>query len=312
MTGVKAMAFAVLAILLSIHASAGAAGMLVDYPAMKSVYVGSVHVIVWLPPDYQAGTGRYGVLYMQDGQNLFDLAPTRANWPAAKVWGVDNAISALGERIRPVIVVAVDNMGSQRARQYVPRAVFDRLPEAAQKLLIAQYGGAPFSDDYLHFLVKELKPFVDRTYRTEPGRDSTFVMGSSMGGLISLYAMTEYPEVFGGAGCLSTHWPLAVPGGAVLDAGAVENAFLDYLRPRLTQDHRIWFDHGTEGLDASYAPYQRRIDDLMVSMGWRRGREFESMTYVNASHDETAWRARLVEPLLFLLGRKREHLGASE
>lgn len=97
-----------------------------------------------------------------------------------------------------------------------------------------------------------------------------------------------------------------MPGSEPANPGDILPAFVGYLREKLPAGHRIWFDHGTEGVDASYAPYQRRIDDLLLSMGWRRGKEFESMNYVNASHDESAWRARLADPLLFLLGRDPE------
>jgi len=309
----KAALPAVLAVLFRTCAAAfaGPAGVLVDYSDMKSAYIGSAHVTVWLPAGYAAGKGRYAVLYMQDGQNLFDLAPARSTAPGGKVWGVDTAIAALAGRLKPVIVVAVDHMGSERARQYVPQAVFARLPEATRKLLVSQYGGVPFSDDYLRFLVKELKPFVDRTYRTEPERGSTFVMGSSMGGLISLYALTEYPGVFGGAACLSTHWPLTLPAAAAQERDILP-AFEDDLREKLAAGHRIWFDRGSAGLDASYKPYQQRIDALLVSMGWRPGVDFVSKTYPDAGHDENAWRARLAEPLLFLLSNDGEQSQADE
>ena len=294
-------ALAVIAVVMGVAAHAASTGSLVDYPQMKSAYVGAAHVTVWLPPGYPHNGARYATLYMQDGQNLFDSAPGRLGWPAATPWGVDTALIALGGQLRPVIVVAVDNFGPQRARQYVPQAVFSRLPEAARTELANEYGGVPFSDDYLRFVVEELKPFIDRTYQTDPGRTSTFIMGSSMGGLISLYAVGEYPGVFGGAACLSTHWPLNVPGQPGPDRREVLAAFDGYLREKLVVGHPLWFDHGTATLDASYAPYQQNIDDLLVAMGWRRGTDFESMTYVDASHDETAWRARLSDPLKFLL-----------
>jgi len=281
---------------------ARSAGTLADYPDMKSAFIGTAHVSVWLPDGYAAGKTRYAVLYMQDGQNLFDSASNRLGWPAHEPWGVDSAIAALDGAIRPVIVVAVDHMGVRRARQYIPRAVFDRLPEADRRLLEAEYGGVPFSDDYLRFLVKELKPFIDRTYRTDPDRDATFVMGSSMGGLISLYAVAEYPDVFAGAACLSTHWPLAVPGQETPGESVVEDAFESYLRAKLTKGHRLWFDHGTEGLDAGYGRLQGHIDQVLLLLHWQPGADFASATYVNASHDETAWRKRLADPLVFLLG----------
>jgi enterochelin esterase-like enzyme len=286
----------------TLAAVSATAGTIVSYPDMKSVYIGSAHVTVWLPPGYDGSQTKYAVLYMQDGQNLFDDESARLGWPAKTAWGVDTTLSALAGRLRPAIVVAVDHLGVRRARQYVPQAVFDRLPEVDRELLKAQYGGTPFSDDYLRFVVKELKPFVDRTYRTDPGPSSTFVMGSSMGGLISLYAIAEYPDVFGGAGCLSTHWPLNAPGQAGPSVEEVAAAFGAYLRQKLRPGHRIWMDHGDTGLDASYAPFQAKIDDLLQSMGWRRGVDYESRSYAGADHNESAWRARLADPLTFLLG----------
>ena len=147
------------------------------------------------------------------------------------------------------------------------------------------------SDEYLRFLVEELKPFVDARYRTLPGRDDTVVMGSSMGGLISLYALAKYPDVFGGAGAVSTHWP------------AGDGAMVDWLAAHLPAGtHRIWFDHGTETLDAGYALYQLRMDAAMQAAGWMRGRDWESRVYEGAAHDEKSWRARVDQPLRFLLG----------
>ena len=109
------------------------------------------------------------------------------------------------------------------------------------------------SDNYLKFLVEELKPFIDATYRTLPGAEDTFVMGSSMGGLISAYAVAEYPDVFGGAACMSTDWNVA------------EGAFAGWLENHLPDagSHRIYFDHGTETYDASYGPYQLEMDAVM-------------------------------------------------
>jgi predicted alpha/beta superfamily hydrolase len=117
---------------------------------------------------------------------------------------------------------------------------------------------APHSDNYLRFLVQELKPFIDATYRTRPEREATFIMGSSMGGLISLYALCEYPDVFAGAGCVSTHWP------------AVNGVILPYLQERLPAPgrHKLYFDYGTETLDAEYEPYQLEVDALLRQHGY--------------------------------------------
>ncbi len=112
------------------------------------------------------------------------------------------------------------------------------------------FSGEVRSDKYLHFLVRELKPYIDENFPVLKDRDNTFVMGSSMGGLISIYAISEYPDVFGGAACLSTHWPGAIPH----ENNPYPVRTREYLAENLPSPdtHRIWFDHGTEELDAMY------------------------------------------------------------
>lgn len=286
-------------------------GTLVEYKTMTSAFLSSTPaVIIWLPPGYRSDVRRYDVLYMNDGQNLFESATAFGG----HAWRVDKAVAKLmaDGAIRPTIVVGIANMGAARARQYTPQGVFDRLPPAVKHYYQGMgLQGAPFSDNFLRFLVKELKPFIDRTYRTYPNRQSTFIMGSSMGALISLYAIAEYPDVFGGAGCMSPHWPLVLPSksGMPMAAGRpiferpVTDAFTAYLRKRLgpPDNRRLWFDHGTKSLDASYGPYQQGINRALRSLGWRQGIDFKSKVYVGATHNETAWRARLADPLTFLL-----------
>jgi predicted alpha/beta superfamily hydrolase len=157
-------------------------------------------------------------------------------------------------------------------------------------------GKAPgpwIADAYLRFLVEELKPYVDRTYRTRRGRADTIVMGSSMGGLISLYAAAEYPQVFGGVGAVSTHFPAG--NGITLDY------FARTMPDPLT--HRVWMDRGTATLDASYPPFQVRADSLFRARGYRDGVNFATKVYDGAAHDERSWRVRLEDPLVFLLRR---------
>ena len=115
-----------------------------------------------------------------------------------------------------------------------------------------------------------------------------------MGGLISLYAMTQYPKVFGGVAAISTHWP------------AGEGAMVNYLARHLPspRDHRVYFDHGTATLDAQYAPYQQRTDAVMRNRGYRCGENWLSKTFDGADHSETAWNQRLDVPLRFLLSKQ--------
>jgi predicted alpha/beta superfamily hydrolase len=183
------------------------AGTLDHLENFYSKYVDFRHVHVWLPPAYGQGGERYPVLYMHDGQNIFDH-------PAAfggESWRVDQAATRLIDRgkVRSAIVAGVWN-SPLPWRKYMPQKPYEA--PALQKhhpRILEQAGGPPLSDAYLNFLVEELKPFLDRKYRTLPDQQNTFVMGSSMSGLISLYAISEYPHVFGGAGCVSTHWSAA-------------------------------------------------------------------------------------------------------
>lgn len=283
-------------------AGAEAAGRFVDLGLVQSIHVAPRRVVVWLPDGYDATTSRYAVLYMHDGRNLFDPKTSYGGEP----WAVDVAIDQLraSDGVRPTLVVGVDNTPA-RQREYMPGRVFDALPEGERTALAAEMKGAPLSDDYLKFLVFELKPLIDARFRTRPDRSSTFIMGSSMGGLISLYAIAEYPDVFGGAGCLSTHWPLPAftMSGPKLAQAPVLAAFDSWLKARLgpPQGRRVWFDHGDKTLDQFYAPYQLHIDETLAGLGWSPGRDFESRAYAGAAHNEPSWRARLADPLRFLL-----------
>jgi enterochelin esterase-like enzyme len=306
--GVLARAFLALLLLVapSLAAAGASIGRLDHYRAFPSAHADPRNVSVWLPPGYDPNGAPYAVLYMHDGQNLFDPKTGFGG----KEWGVDEAATKLigaGQMPR-AIVVGIWNT-PKRLREYVPSKAFARLPARYMDRVRGLYGGDPLSDGYLHFIVRELKPFVDRHYNTRPERESTAIMGSSMGGLISLYALTEYPQVFGSAGAVSTHWPLLLPPeGERLsdeDMNAVATAFEAYLRTALPRPgrHRIWFDHGSETLDKHYAAYQARIDRLVASRGWTKERDFTSRSFPGAPHNEDAWRARVDQPLRFLFGK---------
>ncbi len=260
------------------------------HAAFPSRHVAARHVDVWLPPGYATtADARYPVIYLHDGQNLFD-----PNGPFGS-WRVDEAmlrLIAAGEA-PPAIVVGVWNTPARFA-EYMPQQATS---DAVLAKILAQFqqpAARLQSDAYLKFLVTELKPFIDRTYRTRPEREHTSVMGSSMGGLISAYALVQYPEVFGGAGCLSTHWP------------AGDGVVIDYLAPRLPAPgaHRFYFDFGTATLDATYEPFQRRMDAVMRAAGYTEGANWMTRKFEGAEHNETAWRARVHLPLQFLLGSR--------
>lgn len=297
-------AFAALPLATAARAEGPSEGRLIEHPGVTSAFARDRDVTVWLPPGYDADpSARWPVLYMHDGQNLFD--GSRAAY--GKAWEVDDHVTRLAAtgQIRAPIVVGVHNT-PQRLLEYVPADLIRALPEDMRADIQAIYGGEPLSDGYIRFLAEELKPMIDRTYRTLPDTGNTAVMGSSMGGLISLYALMKRPDVFGGAGCLSTHWPLKVEG---LEAPAALNPWRERLVAAWTgvvgaglpdpATHRLYFDRGDETLDQFYAVFQSRIDDAVRAAGWGPDR-FRSLVFPGAEHNEASWNQRLDVPLAFL------------
>jgi predicted alpha/beta superfamily hydrolase len=149
-------------------------------------------VLIYLPPSYNSSTKKYPVLYMHDGQNVFDDVTSFSG-----EWGVDEAIDTLGLKTKECIVVGIDNGGDKRLNEYCPYD-FSLSGIAANTKTNKGEGGK-----YVDFLVKTLKPFIDKKYRTLKDKNNTFTAGSSMGGLISMYAVLKYPKLFGGAGVFS-------------------------------------------------------------------------------------------------------------
>lgn len=273
--------------------SVGTVERLSDFPS-KLVHARPVDV--WLPPGYSPAK-RYSVLYMHDGQMLFD-ATTTWNKKAWKVDAVASRLMAQGS-VKEFIVVGPWNNGRFRHAEYFPGKFLPHLPHELRGKLIQQgLQGQSRSDDYLRFLVEELKPAIDARYATRTEREATFLMGSSMGGLISAYALCEYPEVFGGAACLSTHWI-----GSLQHNDEIPSAAIAYLRDALPNPRTVrwWMDRGTTELDAQYARAQARIDALMAEKGFVTGPRYQSRVYEGAGHNEDDWAQRLHEPLEFLL-----------
>jgi len=149
-------------------------------------------VWVYLPPSYSNSTKKYPVLYMHDGQNVFDDATSFSG-----EWGVDEAVDTLGLKTKECIVVGIDNGGDKRLNEYCPYEFNLSGIAANNKTNIGE------GSKYVDFLVKTLKPFIDKKFRTLKDSKNTFTAGSSMGGLISMYAVVKYPKVFGGAGVFS-------------------------------------------------------------------------------------------------------------
>lgn len=266
------------------------AGTLRIFDPFETGHVADRRVDVWLPPGYDGSPDRrYPVIYAHDGQNLFDASTAFAGVD----WGLDDAIAGLTVESPDyaAIVVGIWNT-PRRIAEYMPQKPL-LLPhnQKVLKRFSERYGGAPVSDSYLRFLVEDLKPTIDRKYRTKAVRESTILLGSSMGGLVSLYGICEYPDVFGAAICMSTSWTV---GG---------KPTLGYLRAKIPDpsSHLMYFDHGNEAQIGAYEKLQHAVDVLLAASGYRRDANFMSLRFDGADHSELAWRSRVEVPLRFVL-----------
>lgn len=266
------------------------------YEDFDSQLVASRTVRVWTPEDYDPHR-KYDVIYMHDGQNLFDASIT---WNGQE-WGVDETMTRLMSegRIRPCIVVGID-CGSLRYEEYYPSKICGNVSEGT-----LPEGFTPLGDEYLRFIVEEVKPFIDGRYSTWGDAAHTFVSGSSCGGLISSYALCEYPEVFSGAACLSTHSNMWNP-HTDADQTPAADAYREYLRQNLPadQDHKLYMDCGDKTIDAGYDKTQKAINDMILTLNWTTEDGSKGYLYrffPGHAHTETDWNARFEELVLFLI-----------
>ncbi|QBZ97995.1 alpha/beta hydrolase [Flavobacterium sangjuense] len=278
-------------------------GKIERFPNFKSQYVDARNVDVWLPDGYSPNK-KYAVLYMHDGQALYDASTT---WNK-QAWEVDETAGKLNSegKVKKFIVVGIWNISEKRHPEYFPQKPYENLTKTQKDTITAQLQKAgrttavfkPYSDLYLKFLVTELKPFIDHNFSTLTDKDNTFIAGSSMGGLISMYAICEYPEVFGAAACISTHWP----GVFASENNPIPDAFYAYLRKKLPnpKTNRIYFDYGDQTLDAMYPPLQQKVDIIMNEKGFT-SENWITKFFPGENHSEEAWQKRLHIPLEFLL-----------
>lgn len=242
-------------------------------------------VIVYLPPDYEKNSKqRYPVLYMHDGQNVFDAATSFLGIE----WQADEHAERLIRqgKIEPLIIVGIYNTPA-RMDEYTPQA--DKGRNAGGK-----------ANRYARFLVEEVKPFIDRTYRTRPGREDTGVAGSSLGGLVSLYICAEYPQVFSKCGAISP--ALMWADRRILRDAKANGAWM--------KDARIWLDMGTaEGRQIE--SFNRAVEDtrelvrIFESHGLTKGKEYEYEEVKGAGHNEKAWAERFDRTLIYLFPARK-------
>lgn len=250
------------------HTVVGTMRVLRDVP---SAALGNARdLYVYLPPSYGESRRRYPVVYMHDGQNLFDQATS-----FGAEWEVDRTLEEASRDGLECIVVGIPNMGEERLDEYSP------WPDP-------KHGRGGLGDDYLDWIVGEVKPLIDADFRTRPGRDSTGIAGSSMGALISMYAFFRHPETFSFVGAMSpAFW-----------FGAREIYRFVEAAPR-TPGH-IYLDVGTSEGREELADV-RRMKALLQEKGYRQGRDLMCVVEMGGRHDEQAWARRLRREMHFLL-----------
>jgi enterochelin esterase-like enzyme len=264
----------------------------------NSAFVQPRNLSIWLPEGYGLDPdARYKVIYAHDGQNLFEPGYSYGGVE----WGLDETAETLmaDSKVPHAIIVGIWNTDA-RWQEYAPQKVIESLTGDTSSEWLGPELPDLKGDAYLRFIVEELKPFIDETYQTLPDQDHTYIMGSSMGGLISLYAIAEYPDTFRRTAAVSIHWPLTEPEGAMAQQADV--AMQAYLATSGidANKHTIWFDHGTETLDAAYLPHAEAMETWFRAQGWDVEQAiFKS--YPGTDHSEGAWAARADQILTFLL-----------
>jgi enterochelin esterase-like enzyme len=248
-------------------------------------------VDVWLPPDVADGdVGARPVLYCQDGQNLFRSQDAFAG----VTWSLPTAALAAADATgTPApVVVGIWNAGERRGQEFLP-AEPELRPTGTghSQLARALAVGRPSADRYRAMLAEDVLPLIEAEHGVSTAPADRTVLGSSMGGLISLYCALTRPELFGGAGCISTNF---IIGGAPL---------VDWFAAQLPPpgQGRLWFDRGTEALDAEYGPTQERMDAALRASALVEGQDWISRVYRGTDHSEGAWAARAPEILTYLL-----------
>jgi predicted alpha/beta superfamily hydrolase len=230
---------------------------------------------VYLPPGYETSKKKYPVLYMHDGQNVFDDLTSYVG-----EWGVDEFMDSLKES-NACIVVGVDHGGGKRINEYCPYDFNTRVGGGGVQ-------GKGEGDQYVDFLVQTLKPYIDKNYKTKKAREHTYVAGSSMGGIISMYAVLKYPDVFGGAGVFS---PAFWVGPKIFD---------DIKEKGDKVKAKIYFYAGGKESERMVPDMEKAYEEIKKVS--KHPKNFIPVVDVEAMHNEVAWRKYFPRFYLWLIG----------
>jgi predicted alpha/beta superfamily hydrolase len=265
-----------------------------------SAYVPARNIDILLPPNYYTSEDRYPVIYMNDGQMLFDSTNT---WNHQE-WEVDETLQRLTDSslISHCIIVAIHSISRLRYAELYPTATRKYLSDATNKKLQSKMNDTTDANKYLTFLTKELKLYIDNNYRTMTAPKHTAIAGSSMGGLISWYAVCEYPMVFGKGICISTHWPGGNP--REKETSQLFNSFYKYLNNQLPEPYqaKFYFTHGGKTLDSFYTEYQKKVNTIFKQKKFQK-KEFQFNYVDEAAHDEKSWAQQFDDALIFMFGK---------
>jgi predicted alpha/beta superfamily hydrolase len=233
-------------------------------------------IMVHLPPSYWQTNKHYPVLYMQDGQNLFDAYTSYAG-----EWGVDSILNDLAREGIEAIAVGIPNAGESRVAEYSPYLNGHFRPARG--------------DAYIHFIMDTLKPMIDNDFRTLRDARHTGIVGSSMGGMISLYGYLAYPWTFGLCAAMSPSLWIA------------RSAVLDHVRHMGLREGRVYLDVGTR--EVPNRKYSSATTDSVTTLaeyfeqaGYQDGKTLKYVRERGGEHNEAAWSRRLPDALRFLLG----------
>jgi predicted peptidase len=277
-----------------------ASGKLIRIDSFPSTFIDPRAVDVWIPENYSKEK-KYAVLYMHDGQMLFDANTT---WNKQE-WMIDEVATKLMKKkiTKDFLVVGIHNIAKIRWQDLYPEKAMNFLSKEAKEIFYLEAKKNNFSlkltgDAYLKFIVEELKPYIDKTYSVYVNKENTFVAGSSMGGLMSMYAVAEYPAVFGGSACISTHWV----GGVPKEKNPLPSSIFSYLEENVpaSKIHKMYFDYGNKTLDQHYPQYASSVDSIFLKNGYS-SENFKNLFFEGTDHSEFSWQRRVHIPLTFLL-----------